>query len=133
MASYWHRMARWCALSLGCATLLGCVAHRGPAPVYYPDRPVYYPPPSGPVYAPAPPPVHHPRPAMSDDRLIEDRVWAALRSDRQLDSRGLSIQVVNGVVMLGGYAPTITHRDRALYTASRVPGVRNVVNQMTLN
>jgi osmotically-inducible protein OsmY len=70
---------------------------------------------------------------MNEDRLIEDRVWAALRSDRQLDSRGLSIQVVNGVVMLGGYAPTITHRDRALYTASRVPGVRNVVNQMTLN
>jgi osmotically-inducible protein OsmY len=35
--------------------------------------------------------------------------------------------------MLGGYANTVAERDRALQTARRVPGVRSVVNQMTMN
>jgi osmotically-inducible protein OsmY len=76
---------------------------------------------------------HRPHPAVQEDRVLHDRVWAALRSDRYLDSRGLSVGVAGGVVTVGGYAPNIGTRDRALYTASRVPGVRSVVNQMTLN
>jgi hypothetical protein len=198
-------VARWGALALGGALLAGCVTNRGPAPVYYPDRPVYSPPPSGPVYYPQqpsgpvyypqqqpsgqvyypdrppvvvhqPPPVvvHQPRPPMvvhqpppvvvqqprppmvvhqpppvmvqqprppmptqqpsaNHDRLIEEQVRAALRGDRHLNRYSFSVQVINGVVMLGGYTDNISERDRAIQTASRVPGVRNVVNQITMN
>lgn len=155
------RGVRWGVWVFGGVLVVGCVAHRGPAPVYHPDAPVYYPPASGPAYYPPgypqqpPPVVHHPppvrpvyrpeqppahpqpipqpQPMVNQDRLIEQQVWTALRADRQVDSRNLSLQVSNGVVMLGGYANTIAERDRALQAARRVPGVRNVVNQMTMN
>ena len=97
------------ALALGSLLLGGCVAtrpHVGGAPYEY---------------------------QQAADADTANRVRAALAADYRINARALTVTVVNGQCELGGSADNIQARDLALRTASRVPGVRGVRNNIVMN
>jgi hyperosmotically inducible protein len=67
---------------------------------------------------------------VSDDQLKE-RVSAALKKDRVLEDSSISVQSVNGgVVLLAGKAKTLTDAYEAVEVASRVEGVKRVASEI---
>ena len=72
-------------------------------------------------------------PAYSANEHLAKRVMASLEADARIGAKSLTVKVIDGVVELGGNADTVGARNLALETARRVPGVRTVVNNMTLN
>lgn len=71
--------------------------------------------------------------AYSANEALAKRVEARLKADARIGAQSLTVKAMDGVVELGGYAQTVGARDLALETARHVPGVRTVVNNMTLN
>lgn len=69
------------------------------------------------------------------ERDLERRVAAALDADPRTRIEGLKVTAQgDGIVMISGTpANGIIGRDMALRAATRVPGVRSVANNMTLN
>lgn len=69
------------------------------------------------------------------ERDLERRVAAVLDADPRTKINGLKVTSQgDGVVMISGSpANGIMGRDLALRAASRVPGVRSVANNMTMN
>lgn len=69
------------------------------------------------------------------ERDLERRVAAVLDADPRTKIHGLKVTSQgDGVVMISGSpANGIIGRDLALRAASRVPGVRSVANNMTMN
>jgi hypothetical protein len=80
---------------------------------------------------------HHPvYPAdarQAHDSATATRVRQALAADVRIGAESLTVTVGDGVVSLGGTPRDLRARDLALQTASRVPGVRRVVNNMVFN
>lgn len=69
------------------------------------------------------------------ERDLERRVAAALDADPRTRIEGLKVTAQgDGIVMISG-TPVhgIVGRDMALRAAARVPGVRSVANNMTMN
>jgi len=67
---------------------------------------------------------------VSDDQLKE-RVSAALKKDRVLEDSSITVQSVNGgVVLLAGNAKTLTDAYEAVEVASRVEGVKRVASEI---
>jgi hypothetical protein len=71
-------------------------------------------------------------PAGMDDAAIEAEVRARLTSDLALGAFQISVGVSNGVVTLSGEVDTNDQRRNAAQTASRVDGVRSVINNLRL-
>ncbi len=69
------------------------------------------------------------------ERDLERRVAAALDADPRTKIHGLQVTAQgDGVVQISGSpANGVLERDLALRAASRVPGVRSVANNMTVN
>jgi len=61
-----------------------------------------------------------------DDVSIGTQINARLIAEKDMPSRWVSVQVIDGVVYLTGFLPTREHVRRAVYIASQVKGVRKV-------
>jgi osmotically-inducible protein OsmY len=65
------------------------------------------------------------------DAQVEERVKAALASDRALADSAITLQSVNaGVVLLSGKARTLSDAYRAVGVTAGVPGVRRVASEI---
>lgn len=67
------------------------------------------------------------------DKVMAERVEAALNSDKSLFAKHITAHADNGVVRLTGYVWETTDFDEANFIASGVPGVTRVVNDLELN
>jgi osmotically-inducible protein OsmY len=67
------------------------------------------------------------------DKVMAERVEAALNADRSLFAKHITAHADNGVVHLTGYVWEADDFEEAVYVASNVPGVTRVVNDLELN
>ena len=67
------------------------------------------------------------------DKVMAERVEAALNADRSLFAKHITAHADNGVVRLTGYVWETTDFDEAVFIAGGVPGVTRVVNDLELN
>ncbi|MDQ6954405.1 MAG: BON domain-containing protein [Mariprofundaceae bacterium] len=67
-----------------------------------------------------------------DDVTIARKVDTRLIAEKDMPSRWVSIEVIEGVVTLTGYLPTQSHIDRALFICRSVEGVLRVDNQLII-
>jgi len=65
-----------------------------------------------------------------DDVSIATEIDARLITEKDMPSRWVSIEVIEGVVILTGYLPSQSHIDRALFISRSVQGVRDIDNQL---
>jgi len=65
-----------------------------------------------------------------DDVSIATEIDARLITEKDMPSRWVSIEVIEGVVILTGYLPSQSHIDRVLFIARSVKGVRDIDNQL---
>jgi osmotically-inducible protein OsmY len=66
------------------------------------------------------------------DEAIADAVRRELREDAETTGLSLTVHVVNGVVRLRGRVADLTDAEDAEEVASRVPGVREVIDETKL-
>ncbi|MDR1996173.1 BON domain-containing protein [Azonexus sp.] len=67
------------------------------------------------------------------DEGLHDKVERLLRTDVGLAGSRLHVRTSNAVVTVGGTVPDERSLRRALNLASRVPGVREIRNDMVIN
>ncbi|MDX8397675.1 MAG: BON domain-containing protein [Mariprofundaceae bacterium] len=65
-----------------------------------------------------------------DDVYISSQVDARLISEKNMPSRWVSVQVIEGTVILTGYLPSQQHIERAAIICRTVPGVLDVTNEL---
>jgi len=65
-----------------------------------------------------------------DDVSIATEIDGRLITEKDMPSRWVSIEVIEGVVILTGYLPSQSHIDRVLFIARSVKGVRGIDNQL---
>lgn len=70
--------------------------------------------------------------AYVDDSAITTRVKARFIEDKQVDAAAISVETLNGTVMLSGFAKNANERSTAESIARGVKGVTNVRNQITI-
>lgn len=69
---------------------------------------------------------------MSSDEQIQREIWESLRQYGQFDSSWIKIEVDNGHVTLSGLVDNRRARHLAQGATMRVPGVRDIQNQLEL-
>ena len=67
-----------------------------------------------------------------DDKTLQARVKAALLRDPLVQSMKIDVEVNRGEVSLGGFVDSNAEREAAVAAVSKVAGVRNLVNNMTV-
>jgi osmotically-inducible protein OsmY len=67
------------------------------------------------------------------DKVMAERVEAALNADRSLFAKHITAHANDGVVRLTGYVWETSDFEEAVYVTSNVPGVTRVVNDLELN
>jgi hyperosmotically inducible periplasmic protein len=67
------------------------------------------------------------------DKVMSERVEAALNADKSLFAKHITAHADNGVVRLTGFIWESSDFEEATYIASNVPGVVRVVNDLELN
>ena len=67
------------------------------------------------------------------DKVMAERVEAALNADKSLFAKHIEAHADGGVVRLTGYVWEANDFEEATYIASNVPGVTKVVNDLELN
>ncbi len=67
-----------------------------------------------------------------DDAQIGSEVQQKIFSDSTVKSRDITVQSANGVVTLSGQVATDAERTEAANQAAQVPGVKTVVNNLTV-
>jgi len=67
-----------------------------------------------------------------DDAKISADIQGKFSQDSGLSSKQLTVQSANGVVTLGGAVDNEAQRDAASRQAASVPGVKEVVNNLTV-
>ncbi len=67
------------------------------------------------------------------DKVMAERVEAALSADKSLFAKHISASADSGVVHLTGYVWEASDFEEASFIASGVPGVTRVVNDLELN
>ena len=65
-----------------------------------------------------------------DDITLVSRIDARLVAERDMPSRWVSVEVINGRVILTGHLPTQRHIQRAVYIIKDIKGVRSVDNRL---
>ena len=65
-----------------------------------------------------------------DDVTIASKIDALLIAERDMPSRWVSVEVIEGVATLTGYLPSQNHIDRAIYISRSVKGVRDVKSEL---
>ena len=66
------------------------------------------------------------------DRGISSRVRAVLGQDEQYKYDSVRVETLNGSVELSGFVTSVAQKDRAGELASRLDGVRKVMNNITV-
>lgn len=61
---------------------------------------------------------------------LEEQVIRALRNDARVNGHLISVHAENGIVYLTGRQDNVVERDAATETASHVPGVYGVINNV---
>jgi len=67
-----------------------------------------------------------------DDVTTASKIDARLVAERDMPSRWISIEVINGDVTLTGSLPTQSHIDRAIFITKSIRGVRSVDSKMNV-
>jgi len=67
-----------------------------------------------------------------DDSVITTKVKAALLGEKNIKSTQISVQTFKGRVQLSGFVSSDKEAVLAVETASKVPGVRTVINSLRL-
>jgi hyperosmotically inducible protein len=67
-----------------------------------------------------------------DDHGTSSRVKAALAEDTQYKYDGVSVETFKGTVQLSGFVNSRDQKNRAGDLAKKVPGVKQVVNNITV-
>ncbi len=70
--------------------------------------------------------------AYIDDAAITTSVKARFVDNPAVDASSISVETLNGTVMLSGFAKSATERTTAESIARKVSGVREVRNQITV-
>lgn len=71
--------------------------------------------------------------AYVDDATITTRVKARFIENKDVDASSISVETLNGTVMLSGFAKSMTEKTSAERIAREVNGVRAVKNEMTIH
>ena len=67
-----------------------------------------------------------------DDTAITTSVKARFVENKQVDAASISVETLNGTVMLSGFAKNATEKSTAGTIAANVNGVKNVKNEITV-
>ncbi len=67
-----------------------------------------------------------------DDAVISSKIDARLIAEKDLPSRWVSAEVIDGKVLLTGYLPQQEQIDRAVYICRHISGVRSVRSEVSL-
>ena len=70
--------------------------------------------------------------AYVDDSVITSKVKARFVENRAVDATSISVETLNGTVMLSGFAKNFTERNTAETLALGVTGVRLVKNEIAV-
>lgn len=70
--------------------------------------------------------------AYIDDAAITTTVKSRFVENRQVDASSISVETLNGTVMLSGFAKNMTEKTTAGSIASNVKGVKYVRNEITV-
>jgi hyperosmotically inducible protein len=70
--------------------------------------------------------------AYVDDAAITTSVKARFMENTQVDSSSISVETLNGTVMLAGFAKSDTEKSMAGKIANDVDGVRSVKNELAV-
>jgi hyperosmotically inducible periplasmic protein len=70
--------------------------------------------------------------AYVDDTAITTAVKARFVDNRQVDASSISVETLNGTVMLSGFAKNTAERTMAESLAMKVGGVKSVRNEITV-
>ena len=70
--------------------------------------------------------------AYVDDTTITTQVKSRFIENRQVDAAAISVETLNGTVMLSGFAKNVTERNTAETIARGVNGVRLVKNEIAV-
>jgi len=65
-----------------------------------------------------------------DDVAIASKIDARLIAEKDMPSRWVSVEVIDGTVWLTGYLPSKEHIDRALYICRHIEGVQDVKSEL---
>ena len=68
--------------------------------------------------------------AYIDDTAITSSIKAKFVENKQVDASSISVETLNGTVMLSGFAKNATEKDTAESIAEKVKGVKSVKNQI---
>ncbi len=76
--------------------------------------------------------VHDERPLLQhiDDAAIATKIDSRLLLEKDMPSRWVSVEVINGIATLTGYLPSREHIERAVYIARSIRGVKDVRNEL---
>jgi hyperosmotically inducible protein len=67
-----------------------------------------------------------------DDATITTQVKARMVENKQVDAAAISVETLNGTVMLSGFAKSADERAMAEAIARKVNGVKSVKNEIAL-
>ena len=67
-----------------------------------------------------------------DDATITTQVKAKMVENKQVDAAAISVETLNGTVMLSGFAKSSTEKQAAEAIARDVKGVKAVRNEITV-
>ena len=70
--------------------------------------------------------------AYIDDATITTQVKSRLLEDKDVAGTSISVETLNGVVMLSGFAKNATEKSTAESIARKVNGVKSVKNQIAV-
>jgi len=65
-----------------------------------------------------------------DDVAIASKIDARLIAEKNMASRWVSVEVIDGVVLLTGYLPSQEQIDRAIFICRKIDGVRGVKSEL---
>lgn len=67
-----------------------------------------------------------------DDATITTQVKAKMVENKQVDAAAISVETLNGTVMLSGFAKSSTEKSTAEDIARNVKGVKSVKNEIAV-
>jgi hyperosmotically inducible periplasmic protein len=70
--------------------------------------------------------------AYVDDTSITTQIKARYIDNKDVDAASISVETLNGTVMLSGFAKSAAERSNAEMLARKVSGVRNVRNEIVV-
>jgi osmotically-inducible protein OsmY len=70
--------------------------------------------------------------AYVDDTAITSSVKARFVGNKEVDASSISVETLNGTVMLSGFAKNATEKETAEKIAAAVKGVKSVKNEIAI-